>query len=377
MEILTTRDPACPPDHRFGGWRVELVEDGQWASRLWILDKEMRIGGAPVRIGGISSVETAEAHRGKGLASKVMDAALALMAREGFHASVLHGIPDFYHRFGFAVCMPEYEVRIPTMQAEKASGPCRLRDPIDIDLPAIARLYNGENQARTGSIVRDPSTWLGFPRSVGFFTRPVTRVAVDAKDRVTGYVVWDDASDRCRAAEAGGLGGDALGAILRGLADRAVELRKEEVVLALPPDHALAVFARRYGCEARIRYPRNGEFMGRVINLEPFLERVAEGMARGTDLSLPDGRIAFATDLGPCALEVAKGRAKAAFGAHSPADIDAARIGQGALFQLAMGYRTARDLHSGGELQGDPDQIDLLSAWFPLRHPCMYWPDRF
>src|SRR5688572_2437017 len=106
VEILETRTDACPPDHRFPGWRIEVMEGGEWASRLWIVDKDMRIGGAAVRIGGISSVETPERHRGKGLASRAMEAALRLMEREGYHATILHGIPDFYHRFGYVPCMP-------------------------------------------------------------------------------------------------------------------------------------------------------------------------------------------------------------------------------------------------------------------------------
>lgn len=376
MEIRETRDPACPPDHRFGGWKIELMDGDAWASRLWVVDKEMRIGATAVRIGGISSVETPEAYRGKGLASQVMEASLRLMEREGFQATILHGIPDFYHRFGYAACMPEYELRLQTADAERAQGTATLREARDSDWPAIARLYNGENAARPGTVLRDAATWKGFPRSVGFFTKPGVKVAVDARDRVTGYVVYDDAKDRCRAAEVGGLSGDVLGSLLRFLADRAVELRKEEVALAIPPDSAMGVFARKFGCEARIRYARNGEFMGRAIDLPALLERVAEGLGRGSDLPLPDGRVTLSTDLGACSLAVEKGRAKS--DPHPVGSEEApARLGQGALFQMLMGYRTARDLLAAGELQASSDQVERLAAWFPLRNACMYWPDRF
>lgn len=352
------------------------MDGEQWASRLWIVDKEMRIGGSSVRIGGISSVETGEKYRGQGLATQVMEAALKLMQREAYHATILHGIPDFYHRFGYAVCMPEYELRLTTVDAERAQGSATLREPKDADWPAIARLYNGENAYRTGTIVRDAGTWTGFPRSVGFFTKPAVRVAVDARDRLVGYVVYDNESARCRAAEAGGLSGDVLASLVRFLAQRAVDLRKEEVYLALPPDHAMSLHARKYGCEATIRYARNGEFMGRIVDFHPFMERIAEGLGRGSDFPPPDGRVVFSTDLGLCSLAVEKGRATANRG-PAPESVDAARLGQGALLQLLMGYRSAQDLLAAGELQAASEQVDLLDAWFPLRNACMYWPDRF
>ena len=376
MEAAETRTEACPPDFRFGGWRVELMDGEQWASRLWIVDKEMRIGGSSVKIGGISSVETGEKYRGRGLASQVMEAALKLMAREGYQATILHGIPDFYHRFGYAVCMPEYSLRISTLDAERAQGSHSLREPKDIDWPAIARLYNGENAFRTGTIVRDAGSWKGFPRSVGFFTKAAVRVAVDPKDRVVGYVVFDDDAARCRAAEAGGLSGDVLGSLLRFLAERAVTLRKEEVSLCLPPDHAMAVYARKFGCEATIRFARNGEFMGRIVDFHGFMDTFAEGLGRESDLAPPDGRVIFSTDMGLCMLIVEKGRAR--MDRNAPPDSqDAAHLGQGALLQMLMGYRSARDLLAAGEIQAASEPLDLLGAWFPLRNACMYWPDRF
>lgn len=376
MEIRETRVDACPPDDHFGGWKVEIVEDGRSISRLWVVDKSMRIGGGQVRIGGISTVGTEEAHRGKGLAGKVMEAALKLMEREGFHASILHGIPDFYHRFGYTVCIPEYETRIATIDAERAKPGHTLRPPVESDLPAIARLYNAENAARNGTVVRDPSTWKGFPRSAGFFMKPGVRVAVDARERLVGYVVYDDDKGRCRASEAGGQGGEVLGSVLRFLAQRAVELRKEDVFLALPPDHPLSLHCRKFGCEARIHYPRNGEFMGLIVNFRPFMENVAEALGRFSETPLPDGRVDFATDKGRCAVQVAERRGSLLEESRFEEE-DQVRISQGPLLQLLMGYRSVADLHGTGELLGSAERLDLLSAWFPLRNPCMYWPDRF
>jgi predicted acetyltransferase len=376
MELKTSRVSDCPPDLKSPGWKVEVLDGGKSVSRLWIVDRMMRIGGAVMKVAGISTVGTDDAYRGKGLAAGVMESAMALISREGYDASMLHGIPDFYHRFGYAPCMAEYGIRIQTVNAERAPGPLALRSFQESDLPAIARLYNGENAWRSGTAVRDPDTWKGFPRSVGWFTKPGIRVTVDGRDRVTGYVVFDEDATRCRAAEAGGMSGEVLGSILRFLAQRAVDLRKEEIHLALPPDHALAIYARKFGCDADIRYPRNGEFMGRIIRFPAFMENLAEGLGRDSDSSLPEGEVTLSTDLGACILRFKDGQG----GLGDPITQEtegAARLGQGALFQIAMGYRSARDLMAAGELQATSRQIDLLTAWFPLRNATMYWPDRF
>ena len=192
MELKTTRVPDCPPDLVSPGWKIELLEDGKSISRLWVVDRIMRIGGAQMKLGGISSVGTDDAFRRKGLAAQVMEAALKLMEREGHEAALLHGIPDFYHRFGYSPCMPEYGIRIATLNAERAPGPLAMRSFQESDIPAIARIYNGENAWRTGTAVRDAETWKGFPRSVGWWMKPAIRVTVDGRDRVTGYVVFDD-----------------------------------------------------------------------------------------------------------------------------------------------------------------------------------------
>jgi predicted acetyltransferase len=376
MELKTTRVPDCPPDLVSPGWKIELLEDGKSISRLWIVDRIMRVGGTQVKMGGISTVGTDDAFRGKGLAAQVMEAALKLMEREGYEATLLHGIPDFYHRFGYSNCMPEYGIRIATLNAERAPGPLALRSFQESDIPAIARIYNGENAWRTGTAVRDAETWKGFPRSVGWWMKPAIRVTVDGRDRVTGYVVFDDDASKCRAAEAGGMGGEVLGSILRFLAQRAVELRKEEVHLAMPPDHPLALYARKFGCEADIGYPRNGGFMGRIIRFPAFMEKLAEGLGRESEHPLPEGAVALSTEHGACNL-VYRGAQGSLGEPLSQGAEGSARFGQGTFFQMAMGYRSARDLLAAGELQATSDQLDLLGAWFPLRNATLYWADKF
>lgn len=72
MKMKTTRVPDCPPDLVSPGWKIELIEGGKSISRLWIVDRTMRIGGAQVKLGGISTLGADDAFRGKGRAQEAI-----------------------------------------------------------------------------------------------------------------------------------------------------------------------------------------------------------------------------------------------------------------------------------------------------------------
>jgi len=74
----------------------------------------MRIGTARVKIGGILSVETEEPYRLKGYATRVMNSTLDKMKADKYAISVLLGIRDFYHRFGYAPVMANPNLFIKT-----------------------------------------------------------------------------------------------------------------------------------------------------------------------------------------------------------------------------------------------------------------------
>jgi predicted acetyltransferase len=291
-ELKESRTGSCPPDNVSPGWRIDLMDGGKSVSRLWIVDRILRVGGAEIRTGGISSVGTDEAYRGRGLAGRAMEAALRLMKREGYPLTVLHGIPGFYPRFGYVPCMPDYELRIKTSHADpggsrNTKADVRLRAAGKGDIPAIARLHNREQRHRPGSAVRDPRTWKGFPRSVGWFTKPGVRVAVDVRDAILGYAVFDADPALGRVAEVGGTDAAVLDALLAFLARRAKAAGKEDIHFNLPPDHPLAMRARRIGCESLIRYPHDGEFMGRIVDRKGFMECLsASGKMTARDRAL-------------------------------------------------------------------------------------------
>lgn len=355
-----------------GGWAVDLFEDGKSISRLWIADRQMRIGTSVVQLGGIAGVGTERQHRKRGLASQVLKASLALMQREGYDASFLYGIPDFYHKFDFVTCMPQHDLALDTRAAECGEKRLNMRAARKGDYQAIARLYNRDSACRTASCVRD-KRWNGFPMGSNFEVSCTTRVVVDTRDRIVGYVVYDDVEDRCRIAELGGQHIDVLHTLLNDMARRAVALRRENITLSLPPDHPFALFCRDYGCRVNTRYERCAGPMGRLINLRSFVEKMLPELTERWGANDRAQRLDIRTDIGHFALRWKGDTLRIS----DAATRGAVRLGQTALTQLFLGYRTPTSLHTSGELKASAAQLKLLEPLFPLQQAHMSWPDRF
>lgn len=81
-------------DWAIADFLLVLMKGDHWVSTLELLDREIFVGDAPVRVGGISGVMTHPDFQGQGYARRVMRYALDDMR------DVLH-IP-----FGFLVCKP-------------------------------------------------------------------------------------------------------------------------------------------------------------------------------------------------------------------------------------------------------------------------------
>jgi len=106
------------------------------------------------------------------------------------------------------------------------------------DLPQIARLYNRDHAERTASIVRDRAG-SGFPMGSDFEIDTDTKVVLDKRGKVCGYIVCDTGDERCRTAEIGGHGDAVFSTILHYLAQRAVQMRREAISLSIALDPPL------------------------------------------------------------------------------------------------------------------------------------------
>src|SRR5437660_6973410 len=88
-----------------------LVEDGVPISCLTIVDSQMWIGKAIVRVAGIANVATRQSHQGKGYATRLLAATIPTLRERGFGFSALllysYG---FYRRLGWELAGTQYKL---------------------------------------------------------------------------------------------------------------------------------------------------------------------------------------------------------------------------------------------------------------------------
>ncbi|MGB1718552.1 MAG: sterol carrier protein domain-containing protein, partial [Candidatus Latescibacterota bacterium] len=198
-------------------------------------------------------------------------------------------------------------------------------------------------------------------------------VALDHRERVVGYVLYDDVDTHCRIAEVGGQSRAIFHTLLHDMARRAVRLRRPSLSLSLPPDHPFALFCRDYGCIDHTAYERNAGPMGRLVNLHTCIEKILPELANRWRLLDRKQVLAVRTDLGHFTLSWQGERL------HMERDAPrlAARLDQRALTELLLGYKTASSLKTNDQLACNRTQLTLLEHLFPPQQAHMSWPDRF
>lgn len=355
----------------------ELLVDGECASRLWVVDHEIRLMGAHVSMGGIAGVRTEPEHRKKGYMRRLMSDTVDYMTERGYAVSMLFGIPDFYNKFGYLPALPEHHATIATRDAERACSDCPAGDvrPLtEEDYAFVVETSSAAARQRPASLVRTADSFRGFRRGSGWEVDTLAFIIEDGSGEPAGYFVLDDRSHVVRVTELGAPEGTAFPHLLCRFARLAVERRCGEIEVHLPPDHPFVEYIQRFGCVSHLTRRRMGGGMMRILNQGPLFqvlrpdleERLRRGPLAGRPVTLRIETDLDATKLG-LNLE--------ATGEPVAASI---RLGQDVLTQLLVGYRSAADVLAdpGADREGEAHAV--TSALFDGR-PCPYvwYADRF
>lgn len=350
------------------GHRLELIAGSEIVSSLEVYNLEMRIGGVRVRCGGVGAVHTSPEHRLKGYATRVMERAVHVMQREGYHLSALFGIADFYHRFGYASCLVECESTVSARDALDTQARFATREFRVSDAPVIASLCEAEQARRTGSIVRKPATWKGFRWSSHWSERVDAFVVVDG-DVILGYAAYDPRPSHFVVGEVGYVGPVVFSTLLSRLAQMAVQRKEDQLRMFLPPDSLFLEYCHRYGCRTEITYSRDSDGMGRLLDQKGTLELLypllAHRLAAG-GLGGWGGTLVVCTELGTDRL---------CFGEGGPTATLA--VPQWMLAQVLLGYRSVADVLLESVYQAAPDVLAALNLMFPTGYPYIWAADRF
>ena len=88
-------------DHALGGTHFLLELDGEIVAHASVVERELEIGGRPVRTGYVEAVATAVAFQGRGLGSRLMGEVNAYLSERFELGALGTGRHSFYERLGW------------------------------------------------------------------------------------------------------------------------------------------------------------------------------------------------------------------------------------------------------------------------------------
>lgn len=348
------------------GTRIEVMVDDAVASSVIVVDRTIRIGNVPLRMGGIGDVSTRRAHRQQGYARLMLEDSVAFMKEAGYHFSALFGIPNFYPKFGYTPGLPGVDSSMATRDAEFITARYPIRAMQPSDRQRVAEIYEQMNANRTFSCVRNPATWQGFRIGAGWNDR-IDAFVVLKGDDIIGYASYDLDPWRCAFGEVGYSTPDAWSTILAEAARQAGEKRVEKLTIHAPADDPLVHYARRYGCSTSLSYARNAHGMVRLIDQTDALRQVQHLLKQRLEASCQSwrGTLIFSTDISTDAVEL---------GAGPTVTI---KLPQSLLSQWLVGYCEVSASLFECDVQVPETVLPALQAIFPMGYPYIYASDRF
>nr|WP_228530650.1 MULTISPECIES: GNAT family N-acetyltransferase [Myxococcaceae] len=137
-----------------------LRERGEVAATLLYVHMGQWFGGRRVPTTGIAGVGVAPAHRGRGAATRLMQAGLRELHARGVPLATLYpATQPLYRRVGFEVAGSRFEVRVPGSALALRERALTLRPIAPADALAVQAAYRRHAQLRPGLLDRGDYVW--------------------------------------------------------------------------------------------------------------------------------------------------------------------------------------------------------------------------
>ncbi len=351
--------------------RVALYR-GDIVAATRITTDTIRIGEARLKMGGIGWVTTDGRFRGKGFARELLLDTQRYMAINNYHVSMLFGIPNFYHRYGFATALAEYATSVPVLEATSLThSGYRLRKGKPGDIRALQKIH-GLNDAETScSLIRTAAHMTSLWERWGD-----VHVLTNPSGKVFAYFLPRRTDEELCIDETGVANRAACAPLLHACAQYAAEEMQARMRFCGPPGHPLIQYLLQYRSTHEMRVTRDQGGMMALANTAEALEsmlpewesRLMRSAAREfrTEVTLlVDGK-PFRVRANRGALDVTPGNGKNKVG-----------LTAGELMHLLAGYRYLGEVLSLRRRILTAEAKALLTAMFPKRTPYVWPADRF
>jgi len=238
---------------------VEDESKGEIVSTLCLIPWKWKYDETTLNIGEMGIVGTAEAYRNRGLIRSQVDYFKTLLNDGEFDISIIQGIPNFYHQFGYEYSTPlemncyiEFH-QIPDLKEnENPKFTCRLA--MSDDLPLMQKLYDETSNDFDIYSLKNEGIWRYlFENNPKTCTACEMWVVEDANKRIAGYFFTAKYpfGNSLSVAEVSKLSYDASLDVLRYVKKLAVERNKPNIRLNLPKNCELVKVAKYHGADDR------------------------------------------------------------------------------------------------------------------------------
>lgn len=246
---------------------------------LRILTLALRIGKARLKCGGIGWVSTKPSHRNRGVCRALMHDAHDYMKRNGYHVSLLFGVPDLYQKFGYVTAIPGHSIIVDSGAAPITKSRCRTRPVRPSDRTRLHTIHLAGMKDAPFEIERSPAYYETLfqctARTIPYPPDwPATIATLDARGRVFGYFMPQCGRDELHIKEFGIERVEHCDALLNAALAHARTIGMRRVRFHVPPWHVFALRLREYESLHETQCYRNREGMVRFVDLAGSIRRM-------------------------------------------------------------------------------------------------------
>ncbi len=358
--------PGFRPEHT----RIALA-DGRIVGTVRLSTETLKIGEARLRMGGIGWVMTASDFRHRGVASRLLRDTMTYMRSQHYHVSMLFGIPNFYHQFGYATSLVDHSVSLDTVEALCCDNPFQVHRAKPGDIPAILKLHQRGESDIACTLIRSTShvknKWTRF--SEWYVLR-------DGQGKVVAYFLVGRHNNTLRVEEGAVEEYGLAPAVIAAAGQIAERESRARVRFMLPPPHDLSRYLQQFRATFEARRDRNAGGMMAFVDVGETLESmIPEWESRVANSPVREARTELTLVLGGQSIRVRANR-----GALDIAPVSGRNkltITNEELIHLLTGYRAVGDFFACSRTVITQDARMLGSAIFPERHPFVWEFDRF
>ncbi len=361
--------------------RVALAA-GEMVGALRLLPLLLRIGRARLCAVGVGWVSTAPAHRNRGVCGALMRDALDYTRKHGVPFSLLYGVPDLYHRYGYVTMLPEHSIVVESPAVPEANPVWFLMRPVTTDdIPELMGIHNAQEAGASCSVVRTAAHYRSqfisaAPKTPYWCDWPSARALLDASGVLAAYFMPQKAPGELHIKELGVTDRTSCDALLHAAVTMARETGLTRVRFHVPPHHAFARYLEEIDSIHQARHFGNREGMTALTDLDACLnamlpewsDRVRQNGLEGaqTECTLVVDEAAFRVVLDASGLCIKKG-----FG------LNRLRLSPGEFIRLLVGYSYPEDVLAKKVPRLKGEDYRFAMALFPKRTPFIWPIDHF